>query len=60
MASLQTPLLAVLILLSVMLQATDAGEAGDHGGFLLPPLLERALGPNPPLALAALGSDSAF
>ncbi|XP_003472015.1 C-C motif chemokine 22 [Cavia porcellus] len=30
MASLQTPLLAVLILLSVMLQATDAGPYGAN------------------------------
>lgn len=34
MASLQTPLLAALILLAVILQATEAGEAGKREGSL--------------------------
>lgn len=34
MASLQTPLLAALILLAMILQATEAGEIGKRQGSL--------------------------
>jgi len=34
MASLQTPLLAALILLAMILQATEAGETGKRQGSL--------------------------
>lgn len=37
MASLQTALLAALILLAVALQATEAGEAGERAGCLRRP-----------------------
>lgn len=52
MAGPRASLLVALILLSVALQATDAGETGQQAGsprsraaWCLPPLLERARGP---------------